>query len=253
MNDYVEFKSRDVTLRGQLHGSNVLGEKKPTVIVATGDGKSGSKSNTYKIIIPQLLAKGVNVFTFDFEGKGYSDGDDRLLTIKSGLEDLTSAMNVLLRQGEVDPSRIGLLGSSFGGIVALNYVSRNPGVIKTIALKSPVSFLPEVYELDLGSIENLHKWKNDGYSELVGRYFDSYLEGFEFNTFAAAKSIHIPVLITHGTIDVNVPIIQSIRLKMCLAGEVELEIFEGVSHDYTENNALEKAANLYTNWFFNKL
>lgn len=248
----IEFTSHGDTLRGHFYLTSETPQNEPLVVMTTGDGKSGSKSGTYKAIIPKLIERGICVFIFDFAGKGYSDGDDSRLTIRRSIDNLVSAMEVIASEKWVDQSRIGMFGSSFGANVVISYLGNTKSHVKALALKSPACFYPEVYELWVG-LDGIKKWQKENYNSETERYWDSYLEAFDHNVYMAAKSINAPSLITHGSADTDVPIIQSQRLALCLAGEVNFVVLDGVSHSYEENNALERASQLYGDWFKEKL
>ena len=73
--------------------------------------------------IRALVAAGHGIVALDFPGHGESDGvvdlvDGRIAAIKAIVDSLTHC-------SDVDPSRIGLLGFSFGGTTAAQYASRD--------------------------------------------------------------------------------------------------------------------------------
>lgn len=244
----VEFMSNDNLLRGRFYTSADSPDREPLIVMTTGDGKSGTKSKTYDAIIPRFLDAGFAVFIFDFAGKGYSEGDDATLTIERATQDLSAAMQVVAKESWVDQDRIGLFGSSFGGQIAVNFVGGHENAVKVMALKSPACFYAEVYEIWIGW-DAIKQWKATNYDEEIGRYWESYAEAIEHNIFNLAKRIMIPVLITHGSADTDVPIAQSYRLQACLGGMTDLVVLDGVGHGYEENDALNNAAQQYASWF----
>ncbi|MBU1145128.1 MAG: alpha/beta hydrolase [Firmicutes bacterium] len=249
-NKQIEFNSNGLILRGIISYSGI--KNAPLVIMATGDSKSGSKSGFCKMLIPKLLDKGINVFVFDFPGKGISDGDDSLLTVKIGLDSLSDAYNIIMTHDFYDKSRVGLIGSSFGGLVGIIFLARNKTIIKALALKSPSCFYPEVYELWVG-LDGLKQWQADNYSQITERYWNSYIEGFDYNCFLDAQSINIPCIIVHGNADKTVPVVHTHRLNYCLKGETDILILDGVDHGYKEDNALKVATDKFSIWFSSKL
>ncbi len=128
----------------------------PLVILLTGDGPKGSNGQTWQQLVPMLTEQGLGTFLFDFAGLGHSPGDYKTLTLSRGCRDFRAAMEFIKSNGEHDKNRIGLIGSSFGGNVALLEAARYPE-IKAVGLKSASAFLPECYQIELGA-ERMEEW-----------------------------------------------------------------------------------------------
>jgi len=82
-----------------------------------------------------LVAEGIAGLRFNFRGVGRSQG-----SFDNGIgerEDAGEALSFLSRQEEVDKERIGILGYSFGGMVALSAGARS-SIAKVLAAVSPV-------------------------------------------------------------------------------------------------------------------
>lgn len=87
----------------------------------------------------------VAVFRFDKRGVGDSDGEYRRgfvdLELLSG--DLVAAVDFVLQDSRVDPSRIGLVGSSQAGWILPMVATRSPHVSFTILLSAPTVTVAE--------------------------------------------------------------------------------------------------------------
>lgn len=106
----VVFSSRDgVTLRGWFIPA---GESRSTVIICPGH--SGSMHSDLKDA-PWFHEAGYNLFMFDWRGRGLSDGAVTSLGILER-RDLLGAIDFL---SERDIERVGLMGFSMGGAVAM--------------------------------------------------------------------------------------------------------------------------------------
>ena len=217
----------------------------PVILMATGDGPKGSQSLTWTNIVPKLSALGFRSCLFDFRGLGLSDGDRRNLSIKSGVEDL-SAVVKFLREEIGNDAPIGCFASSFGAsvVIAAHAIANE---FSAIAFKSPASFLPESYALEL-SMDEFSKWMDDGYSEKLGFDVATIKSALEINLYKCAEFINTPLLVTHGTSDEIVPIYQSFLLRSYWAGECELSVYQNVSHNYSEPGAWDRMAAEVTNW-----
>ena len=94
------------------------GERRPAFVVLHG---FGSTKNAGNVIRPteMLSALGYVTLRFDMRGCGESEGKKGHLICLDQVEDTRSAISWLCEQAEVEPERIGLLGSSFGAAVAV--------------------------------------------------------------------------------------------------------------------------------------
>ena len=70
------------------------------------------------MIAERLVASGIAAFLIDFTGHGDSEGDIRDATVEQMADDLRSAIDYISTEAAVDAERIGLSGSSSGGIVS---------------------------------------------------------------------------------------------------------------------------------------
>jgi hypothetical protein len=217
----------------------------------TGDGPKGTKSLSWVNMPPRLLELGIASFLFDFEGLGYSTGDRRALTLSKGISNFASAMQFLRCQDWVDTDRLGVLASSFGASVLLaSPVLAN--AFKAIGLKSPAPFLPDAYLSEVGA-DLFDKWAERGFLEENGYSFEVLVDALQYNGYVGAREIKVPTLITHGSDDRVVPVLQSKYLVRCLGGETRLVVFDGVGHGYSEGDAWERMAALFTQWFATRL
>lgn len=222
-----------------------------TIIMLTGDGPKGTKSLSWANLPPLFAKRGIATFLFDFEGLGYSEGSRRQLTVSRGLDNFRTAMAFLAQQSWVAPGRLGGMASSFGAAVLL-LAPDLANMFSAIGLKSPAPFLPDSYLAEIG-FDKFERWSSDGFIEENGYDFEVLLDSLKKNAFASAAEIRSPCLVTHGSRDEIVPIIQSRYLVKCLSGPARLEVFEGVGHGYSEEGAWDRMASLFVNWFDDSL
>ena len=119
MENKIKFKSGDLSLSGALHTPD--GKQKnglPCVIVLHGFG-SNKESDNVRGPCKMLNNLGYAAFRFDMRGCGESEGDFGRVICQEQVEDSRAAMDYLQTRSEVDPSRVGVLGSSFGAAVAI--------------------------------------------------------------------------------------------------------------------------------------
>jgi len=101
-------------------------------------------NNVVYALEASISAAGFSTLCFNFRGAGRSEGSfDQM---RGEVDDVIAALEFLARRDEVDPTRVGLTGYSFGGLMAMYAASRliaDPSTcaasIKALALVSPMS------------------------------------------------------------------------------------------------------------------
>lgn len=120
MQEDVTFVSDGLKLSGRLTlpSDYKKGERRAAVIVLHG---FGSTKNSGNVSIPcEMLSKrGYVTLGFDMRGCGDSEGEKGRVICLEQVADTQNAISFLQTRAEVDPQRIGLLGSSFGAAVAV--------------------------------------------------------------------------------------------------------------------------------------
>ncbi len=231
---------------GKLVGilSNPSEGKEKLIIVLCHGFDASKESATYLWLERILNEKGISTFRFDFFGHGESDGKFEDITISEAVDDALHAIAFVKSKGF---SKIGLFGSSFGGMAALLAASKEPG-LQLLVLKSPVSdylgkLLAEENRIDV------KQWKKQGFirhktkkGKLRLNY--SFFEDAEkVSGFEAGSQIKVPTIIIHGDQDKVVPIEQS-KKTASLIPNCRLEIVEGANHKYSGPGEFEKMLKL---------
>ena len=215
-------------------GSKLVGiisdedSSKPIVIFAHGLGSS-KESDKYADFQNNLSKHNISVFKFDFYGHGESEGDFSDVTITEGTDDILCAIKLLKMKGFI---KIGLVGTSFGGICSIIAASKTTD-LKFLGLLVPVSNpeeLPDLkhhedasrlnYRMNLDSLNNGHK---------------------------VANKIKVPVYIIHAGDDEIVPVKQSIIFAKLLKN-AKLEIVDNADHRMRAPKVYKRVLNLMTNF-----
>jgi uncharacterized protein len=204
-------------------------------------GFSSNKNTKNFVKLSQILSgKNIASLRIDIWGHGESDGDFAQITVSEAVDDILQAIKYVKGQGY---KKIGLLGSSFGGISGIIAASKTKDLV-LLALKSPVS---DYMELEKGKYtqDQLDEWKSIGYREYeddgkVMKLNWTFVADFaNNNAFEAAKSIKIPTLIVHGNTDDDVPYTQSQKLITFLPN-ANLVTIQGANHRYAEGDHAEQ-------------
>jgi pimeloyl-ACP methyl ester carboxylesterase len=112
--------SAGLRLSGVVHVPDGLkaGERRPAFLVLHGFGSNKNSSN---VMGPTkvLTDYGYVALRFDMRGCGDSEGEFGRVICLEQVEDTRNALSYLAQHPAVDPARIGVIGSSFGGAVAV--------------------------------------------------------------------------------------------------------------------------------------
>jgi pimeloyl-ACP methyl ester carboxylesterase len=116
----VTFLSEGLKISGivRVPGGVGAGERRPAFIVLHGFG-SNKKANNVLRPCDFLGELGYVTLRFDMRGCGESEGEHGRIICLDQVEDTKSALTFLAGHPNVDPGRIGLIGSSFGAAVAV--------------------------------------------------------------------------------------------------------------------------------------
>ncbi len=116
----VQFQSSGLNISGILHLPDDLkaGEQRSAIVVLHGFGSN--KNGGISQAASQLFASlGYIVLRFDMRGCGQSEGQRGRVICLEQVDDTRAAIDFLLTRPEVAPSRIGVMGHSFGAAVAI--------------------------------------------------------------------------------------------------------------------------------------
>ena len=127
-------------------------KEKPVMVLCHGFATS-KDGNTYTRLEAILNDNEISIFRFDLFGHGESNGTLEDITISKAVDDVQNAIRFLKESGY---KKIGLLGSSFGGMASLLAALKRDNLY-VLALKSPVSDYPNL--LALRDKEEIDTWK----------------------------------------------------------------------------------------------
>jgi pimeloyl-ACP methyl ester carboxylesterase len=132
--EVVSFQSAGLRLHGILSVPNGLrpGERRAAFLVLHG---FGSNSDSPTCITPAKVLNefGYVTLRFDMRSCGKSEGEFGRIICLEQVEDTGNALNFLAQHGNVDPDRIGVIGSSFGGAVGVYAGGTNPRVAAVVS------------------------------------------------------------------------------------------------------------------------
>ncbi|HCJ52491.1 MAG: hypothetical protein A2898_02750 [Candidatus Kerfeldbacteria bacterium RIFCSPLOWO2_01_FULL_48_11] len=210
----------------KLIGMFFPGTNGATIILLHGFSRSKEQ------MLPQasfLHKAGYGVLMFDFRASGESGGKYITFGVKEQF-DLESAIRYLKNRPEISKDRIGVVGFSMGGAVAILKGSDIPE-IKAYVINSAFSRMSEVIK------KNFHEYLPHipfypfGYIALLyirlrtGAYFP-HINPVQSISRLSSR----PILLIHGARDETIPSHQARELARSSAGNVELWEIPGADH-----------------------
>lgn len=140
-----QFEIREaITLEN--HGEKIFGvlhrplnaKHVPAIVICPGF--AGNKCGKFRMFVTlgkELAKLGIAVFRFDYRGSGDSEGEFRDITVEGKISDTLKCLDFLANDPQIDSSRMGLLGRSLGGAIAV-LAARRFNRMKSLVLWAPV-------------------------------------------------------------------------------------------------------------------
>ncbi|HEX78251.1 MAG TPA: alpha/beta fold hydrolase [Dehalococcoidia bacterium] len=242
MEESVSFYSQGARLFANLH---LPSEGAPCVVMSHGleSSKDGAK---WRALTPQLYEQGFAVFRFSYRGCGRgrhrSQGNYEDTTLTGRIADYRAALAFVEGSG-IDRGRVGVVGSSFGGMVA---IAANDSRIKAmVALATPLDF-PRPSAEEMATVAELGYYELPSGRRLKPGFFDD-LRAYDLRQ--KASQLCCPLLIIHGERDEVVPISHAYELNRLAGGPRRLEVIAGGSHSLNSPRHLKAIAQLIIDWF----
>jgi len=212
---------------------------------------SGKRSTTNKTLTRLLNAQGIATFAFDFFGQGDSEGPFEALTTTTTVAQANAALDLVRQKGF---RQLGLMGSSFGGLVAILTAAQRHD-LACLALKCPVVDFAEELRLTLGDAE-MAAWQSTdtipnimGGTERIRLRYAFYEDCLRRIAYGPAKEITAPTLIVQGDQDECVPLHQSQQLAAALTCRNRMELLPGADHQFTKSADFGRMTTLIAEWF----
>jgi pimeloyl-ACP methyl ester carboxylesterase len=130
----VSFPSAGLKLSGVVRVPEGVarGERRPAFLVLHGFGSNKESGNVLRPA--EILGSlGYVTLAFDMRGCGASEGEKARVICLEQVEDTSSALTFLATHPNVDPDRIGVIGTSFGGAVAVYSGGVDPRIAAVIS------------------------------------------------------------------------------------------------------------------------
>lgn len=242
-------------------------------------GFGGVKEWTPVGLCTLLAEQGYTMLSFDYRGFGGSEGERARLLPQEQVEDAVCALEYLATQvAGIDPRRIGIFGTSFGGgIAALAAVAspRPRALVMSVPVTSGSQWLRsisrwyEYREIQRRALAAIARKAATGEIEMAERLeimvpdpgcMVRYAQATPITMETAwhvanhepveqAHKLEIPVLVFAAQDDTNVPYDQAVAFFARLPGEKHLETFPEGNHWCVYEEQLPRVAQLTGEWF----
>jgi len=210
-------------------------------VVMSHGFESSKDGNKWPVLSAQLYDAGFASLRFSYSGCGEgaekSEGEFEDTTLTGRISDCRAVIDFLHQ------TRLGMIGSSFGGMVVL--AARDDRIKAMVTLATPSSFPSP-------SQEELRQIRDKGYFELesgrrlrIGFYDDLC----QYNICEEVEKIHCPLFIIHGNLDEVVPVEHACKLYSHANESKRIEVIEGANHALDNPGNLERVISLSIEWF----
>ncbi len=216
---------------------------------------SDKNSRTNRRLTELLVPEGIATLRFDWYGMGESHELFSTMSLKQCEQQLDAAFQMLQERGI---HRLGLVGSSFGGLMAILTAPRQH-TLQALGLKCPVVDFPEVLRLEFGR-EAMERWKSTNHipnivndDSPIPLHYGFYEECLTYDAYAAISGIHVPTLVVHGDQDELIPRHQIDRLLTTLNTTKQLKLIDGADHRFGRPEEFRLMTNHLAQWMVQHL
>ena len=249
----VRVRTRDgQTLAGTLTLPAARGKRPAMLLLSSADATDRDASNMHGLYHPfgqiadTLSRHGIAVLRLDDRGVGRSTGRLDTLNTAERANDARDALAFLRARPEIDRRRVGLLGHSEGGLIAMMLAAEDTSLHAVVLMAATahagrqVVEWQERYAVAKGSVvpalrsrlvnEAMVDWEKRLAKDRWAAFFDRY------DPLMTARKVRAAVLILQGNADTSCPPAEADALGSALrsAGnsEVAVQHLEGLDHAF---------------------
>jgi dipeptidyl aminopeptidase/acylaminoacyl peptidase len=275
--DFHFFSGPRLKLAGRLYLPDPANDKGAGAVFCVGFG--GTKEWSPVGVCTLLAQAGYTMLSFDYRGFGGSEGERARLLPQEQVEDTVCALEYLATQVPgIDPRRIGVFGTSFGGGIAALAAVCSPRV-RALVMSVPVtsgsqwlraiSRWHEFREIQQRAMDAIARKAATGeiamaerldimvpdpgcmvrYAQKTPITMETAYHVLHHEPIEQAHKIKVPVCIFAAEDDTNVPYEQAVAFHDRLACERRMETFPVGNHWCVYEEQLPRVASVTAEWF----
>ena len=227
----------------KIFGNLDLPRKKAPCIITLHGLESSKDSDKWTTMSFRLSQEGYACLRFSFRGCGdgreRSEGNFKDISLTGRIKDYKSALQFLEDTRKVDMTRVGAIGSSFGGMVAIASQEKKISAITTLATP---------YKIPRYDKQQIPKDEGKYYMLPSGKRFKkSFYEDLKKHELLKSIKSTPPIQIIHGSSDEIVPLEHAYKLFGAASEPRRIQIIENADHTFS--TGLDKVIELSLDWF----
>lgn len=233
-----------------------IGRSGPCATVIFVCGLDTTKELWFLRAREQFALRGMNALFLDTPGVGEALRIGRLYTRPDYERPIGAAVDFLCDRTDVDPTRIGLIGSSLGGYYAARAAAFEPRLAATIAWGAIYDYHKVWVDRMAGNgssaaptFQLMFITGTSNMQDAIARIADFKVEPF-------ARRIDKPFLIMHGEEDRQVPLTDARAMLSCIGSDdKEMVVFDGANGGaaHTQFDNHRPALHVAADWMQQKL
>ncbi|MFP5405502.1 MAG: alpha/beta hydrolase family protein [Gammaproteobacteria bacterium] len=225
------------TPAGSIAGTFITPRRRmPGVLFVHGWGGSQAQ---YLARAHSLAALGSVCLTFDLTGHAATVPQRSTVSREQNLRDVVAAYDVLVSHRAVDPERIAVVGSSYGGY--LTAILSSMRAIRWMALRAPALYVDTGWE-----VPKVRLSEEQG----LAAYRRSFVPADENRALSDCSNYQGDVLIAESEFDDRIPhpVIASYVESFSRARSMTWRTIPGADHGLTEESSQQAWSALLINW-----
>lgn len=248
--EYTDINFRNETINGVLY----LPESQyPVPLVVHLNGMPGLEPEKEgERFAQELNSIGIAYYAFDYTGVRNSTG---LFEYYYSQENINTIISYLVHHPKILPTKIALLGESFGGAMALCHAARD-NRIQCLAIRSPVYDTKKIPQLKIFDGLSL-MWKLNKQMRFPKVNLKSFFEiqSSHYNPDKLVEQLNCPVRMITGTKDeiLDAEEIEKWFKRLPVDLDKELQIIENADHNFSNKVHFQQMKNYVIDFFRQRL
>lgn len=239
--EVIEVPFEGQTMEGYVVRPDNTGKKRPTVLFL--GGADSWAEELYSLGGTEFADRDMNVVMVDTPGRGSSLRFKEMYSRPDYEVPVAAILDFLEQRDDVDASRFGLVGVSFGGYYAPRAAAFEPRVKAVGAWCGTWSILTDFYEW-CPPLQQQLQWLSGSADDAEARK-----KLAEFTLDGIADKIDVPVYVMHGTDDIIMDIQGAYRFVEALTvDDVTFDVYDGAGSLHCNYDYFTVATSRLSDW-----